>query len=141
MIATDTLVLCSSCGGRLARDHADTVCSPCRRTRIENSALHQSLIARDSSGITAAFDAAGLYGVVQYLECTPGEALDAVISSHLFPYTSGRRRGLLRQLVNMRDSSHVAAAETLHISRWTVAAYRHQLGIDHAHPSRHGGTR
>jgi hypothetical protein len=132
MLATETFVLCASCGGRLARDHNDSICSPCRRTMIERTALHQSLIARERRGISAAFDAAGVYGVAEYLECTPQQALDAVISSRLFPYVSERRLNLLRQLVGMRSSSHVAVAEVLNISRWTVATYRAQLGIDRA---------
>ena len=138
MLATETVVLCASCGGRLARDHNDSICSPCRRTMIERSALHQSLIARERRGIKSAFDAAGVYGVAEYLETTPAQALDAVISLRLFPFASERRLTMLRQLVNMRDSSHVAVAEALNISRWTVAAYRSQLGIDRVPASMNG---
>ena len=138
MLATETIVLCTSCGGRLARDNNDSICSPCRRTLIERSALQQCLIARDRAGIKTAFDAAGEYGVAEYLETTPTQALDAVISSRLFPFVSERRLTMLGQLVNMRNSSHVAVADALHISRWTVAAYRNQLGIDRAQASMNG---
>jgi hypothetical protein len=141
MIATETVVLCASCGGRLARDHSGTVCSPCQRTLIERSARRHVLIAREGPGIKTAFETSGLYGVAQYLECTPDEALDVVISSRLFPFMSERRRRLLHQLVNLRNSSHVAVAEELHISRWTVAAYRHQLGIDRVPASVNGRQR
>jgi hypothetical protein len=125
-----TVVLCTSCGRRLARDHADTICSPCRRTTIENSAQRQMLSERDLAGIKAAFDSAGLYGLAKHLDMSPSDALDALIDSRLLPQLSERRRTLLHRLVNLRDSSHVAAAEALHISRWTAAAYRRQLGID-----------
>ena len=138
MLATETIVRCSTCGGRLARDHSDTMCSPCRRTLIETSATRQALIARDRAGIKAAFDTAGVYGVAQYLESTPAQALDAIISSRLFPFVSERRLHMLRKLVGMRDSSHVAVAESLQISRWTVAAYRQQLGIDRVPASMNG---
>ncbi len=130
MLATATVVVCRSCGRRLARDHTETICSPCRRTIIENSAYREALTARDRTGIKAAFDSSGLYGVAQHLDSTPEEALDAVITSQLIPVLSAPRRALLHQLVALRDSSHVAVAEALHISRWTVAAYRRQLGID-----------
>jgi hypothetical protein len=130
MLATATVVVCRSCGRWLARDHTETICSPCRRTTIENSAYREALIARDRTGIKAAFDSSGLYGVAQHLDSTPEEALDAVIRSQLIPVLSAPRRALLHQLVRLRDSSHVAVAEALHISRWTVAAYRRQLGID-----------
>jgi hypothetical protein len=138
MLATTTTVLCASCGRQIARVHADTVCSPCRRTIIESTAEHQALLARDRSGIKTAFDSTGLNGVAKYLGTTPTEALDALFSSRLLPFVSERRRMLLHRLVGLSGSSHVAVAEALHISRWTVAAYRHQLGIDRAPASIHG---
>lgn len=130
MLATATRMLCSSCGGWLARDQTDTICSPCRRASIEHSAFRESRLARDHSAIKTAFEAAGLYGVADHLGCTPEDAMDVLVSSRLFPFISERRLALLHQLVSLRDSSHVAVAEALHISRWTVATYRHQLGID-----------
>ena len=139
MLATMTVVRCASCGSRLARDHSDTICSPCRRSSIEQSAYREARIARDHSGIKAAFHSSGLYGVADHLDSTPEDALDVLISSRLVPFISERRRPLLNQLVSLRDSSHVAVAEVLHISRWTVATYRHQLGIDRVPASMHGG--
>lgn len=121
---------CSSCGARLARDHADTTCSPCRRGMIENAAQREAGVARDSSQIKAVFDSSGLYGVADLLDSTPAEAVDVLIRSRLIPYLSERRREILRQLVTLGGSSHVAVAKQLNISRWTVAAYRQQLGID-----------
>ena len=141
MLATLTVVRCSSCDSRMARDHEDTICSPCRRANIEHSADREARIARDHSGIKAAFDSAGLYGLAAYLDSTPEEALDVLISSRIFPFISERRRKLLHQLVSLRDSSHVAVAEALHISRWTVATYRHQLGIDRVPAAMCGGGR
>jgi FixJ family two-component response regulator len=85
---------------------------------------------RDLSRIKAAFDSAGLYSVANHLDMNPSDALDVLINSGLLPQFSGRHRAVLHRLVNLRDSSHVAVAEALHISRWTVAAYRRQLGID-----------
>jgi hypothetical protein len=125
-------VLCSSCGGRLARDNTGTVCSPCRRTHIELTAHNGSLIARDSPQIKSAFESAGLYGVAQHLDCTPEEALDVLLSSQLVPFASPRRRLLLRRLVALGDRSHIAAGEALNVSRWTIATYRRQLGIGRA---------
>jgi hypothetical protein len=130
MLTTTVAVLCSSCGGRLARDNTGTVCSPCKRTHIEMSAHNGALLAGDSSRIKASFESTGLYGVAQHLNCSPEDALDVLLASQLVPFASPRRRLLLRRLVGLRDSSHVAAGEALNISRWTVATYRRQLGID-----------
>ena len=132
MLATATIDLCNSCGRQIAHDHTDTICSPCRRTTIEASAHRQSLLTRNRPDVKAAFDSGGLYSVAEYLHSSPSDALDAMINSRLLPFFSGRRRALLRRLVSMGDSSHVAVAEALDISRWTVATYRHQLGIDRA---------
>ena len=121
---------CGRCGARLARDHSDTVCSPCRRAQIEHEAQREAHTVRDGSVIKAAFDSFGLNGVAEHLGIAPAEALDVVIAARLVPYVSERRRAMLRDLVEMSDLSHVAVAKRLNISRWTVATYRHQLGID-----------
>ena len=135
MIAmTGTVVLCNSCGVRLARDHRDTICSPCRRTQIERAAHCGSVAAKQQSRIQAVFDATGLYGVADQFGCDPEAALELLLNARLLPFVSAQRRDLLRRLVGLRDLSHVDAAEALNISRWTVATYRAQLGIDR-HPS------
>ncbi len=130
MVPTVVAVLCSSCGGRLARDNTGTTCSPCRRTHIELSARRGALIARDSRAIKAAFDSFGLVGVSEHLDCTPEDAVDVLLNAQLLPFVSPRRRLILRRLVTLSDRSHIAAAQVLNISRWTVATYRRQLGID-----------
>ena len=132
MVAAAVTVRCARCGTRLARDHAGPMCSPCRRTEIEHSACSGARLIRDPSGIAAAFDAAGLYGVADHLNCSPADALDVLLSSRLVPFVSSRRHQLLRQLVALGDCSHIAAAEALNISRWTVATHRQLLGLDRA---------
>ena len=108
---------------------------------IEAAARRQSRLSRDLTGIRAAFESGGLYEVAEHLGISPTEALDVIIDTRLLPFLSERRRGLLHELVSLRSSSHVAVAEALHISRWTVATYRHQLGIDRAQASLNGGHR
>ena len=104
MTATYVAVLCSSCGGRLARDNTGTVCSPCRRTHIELTAHHGALLARDNSKIKTVFESAGLYGVAQHLGCTPEDAVDVLLTAQLLPFVSTRRRLILRRLVSARRS-------------------------------------
>ncbi len=131
MTSTASLaVLCSTCGGRLARDNTGTICSPCRRTHIEVTAHRGSVIARDLVRISAAFESSGVYGVAEVLDCSPEEALDVLLGAQLVPFATPRRRLLLRQLVGLRDRTHIAAGEAMHVSRWTIATYRRQLGID-----------
>ena len=128
--ATDTVTLCVSCGARLARDHAGTICSPCRRTQIEHAAHCGSVAARERAQLKALFDSSGLYGVADRLNCDPGNALEVLLNARLLPFVSAPRRALLHELVALRDLSHVDAAVALDISRWTVATYRGLLGID-----------
>ena len=85
MVARNAAVLCASCGARLAHDHLDTICSPCRRTEIERSARRSAVLAKDSSQVRAAFEASGLYGVAEQLHCSPGDALDVVLAARLVP--------------------------------------------------------
>ena len=122
--------LCMWCGARLARDHVDTMCSPCRRSGIERAAKRSAELARESTRIRAAFYAFGLYGVAEQLRCSPEDALDAALEARVIPIASPRRQELLRRLVALRDRSHVEAAQAIGISRWTVASYRSQLGIE-----------
>jgi hypothetical protein len=125
-------VLCSSCGGRLARDNTGTICSPCRRTHIEHAAHLGAIAPRDVPRIKAAFDSLGIYGVAKHLGCTAEDALDVLVNAQLLPFVSARRRLLLRQLIGLNDMSHIAAGEALSVSRWTIATYRRQLGIERA---------
>lgn len=124
-----TTPACSMCGARLAHDHVDTICSPCRRAQIERDARREAYVARGSSVSKAAFDSFGLEGVAEHLGIAPAEALDVLIAARIVPYVSERRRAKLRELVTMGDLSHVAVARRLNVSRWTVAAYRQQLGL------------
>ena len=133
-VKTDAVTLCVSCGARLARDHGGTICSPCRRTQIESAAHCGSVAAKERTQLKASFDSSGLYGVADRLRCDPGDALEVLLNARLLPFVSAQRRALLHELVALRDLSHVDAAEALNISRWTVATYRTQLGIDR-HPS------
>ena len=133
--ATDTVTLCVSCGARLARDHGGTICSPCRRTQIESAAHCGSVAATQRSQLKSLFDSSGLYGVADRLRCDPGDALEVVLNARLLPFVSAQRRALLHELVALRDLSHIDAAEALSISRWTVATYRRQLGIERHPPS------
>ena len=73
-----------------------------------------------------------MHGVAKHLDCTLEDALDVLLSAQLLPFASSRRRQVLRRLVGLEGSTHIAAGETLGISRWTVATYRRQLGLARA---------
>ena len=122
---------CESCTALLARDNRGTQCSPCRRGQIEAMARRAALVTRDPGGARQAFAVRGLHGVAAQLRCTADEAIDVVAMLGLLPPAYRRRIELLRRLVALDRVSHVAAAQALGLSRWTVATYRRDLGIDH----------
>jgi hypothetical protein len=126
----DCIARCGTCSARLARDNSGTTCSPCRRSEIESMARRSALVTRDPDGARLAFADAGLGGVAAQLRCTAEEALDVVVMLNLLPPAYRRRVPLLRQLVALERASHIAAAEALGLSRWTVATYRRDLGLD-----------
>ena len=127
---------CESCAARLARDNHGTQCSPCRRGEIETMARRASLVTRDPGGARRAFAGRGLHGVAAQLRCSADEAIDVVAMLGLLPPTYRRRMDVLRRLVALDQVSHVAAAEALGLSRWTVATYRRDLGLDVGHDDR-----
>jgi hypothetical protein len=124
------VMVCVHCGAHLAHDHDDSLCSPCRRAAIEKAAHREALVARNRTQIEQTFNQAGLYGVAGFLQTTPEEALDVLIRARIVPFASERRRKVLEHIVASNHRSHVALADELRISRWTVAAYRRQLGIE-----------
>ncbi len=139
MLATMTVVRCSSAAAAGSGPHRHDLLALPRSQHRAFRLPGGTHCPRPLDASRRRSDSFGLYGVADHLDSTPEEALDVLISSRLFPFISERRRTLLHQLVSLRDSSHVAVAEALHISRWTVATYRHQLGIDRVPVSMHGG--
>ena len=123
-------IRCESCAALLARDNHGPQCSPCRRGQIEVMARRASLVTRDPDGARRAFAGRGLHGVAAQLRCSADEAIDVVAMLGLLPPAYRRRVDVLRRLVALDRVSHVAAAVELGLSRWTVATYRRDLGID-----------
>ena len=131
------VAVCETCSARLARDNSGRVCSPCRRSELEALARRAALVTRDPAGAGRAFDDAGLGGVAGHLACGIEDALDVVVMLGLLPAAYRRRLPVLRELVRLDRASHIAAAEALGLSRWTVATYRRDLGLDRSAPMRH----
>jgi len=132
----DRPAVCESCSARLARDNSGRVCSPCRRSELESMARRAALVTSDPVGVGHAFEATGLGGVAGHLGCSIEDALDVVVMLGLLPAAYRRRLPVLRQLVLLDGASHIAAAEALGLSRWTVATYRRDLGLDRSGPAR-----
>jgi hypothetical protein len=127
---------CSRCGATLATDNHSARCSPCVRSELEHAARRAALATRDTAGVRRNFEESGLPGVALHLGCSLVDALDVVLTSGLLPAGYRRRGDVLRRLVELGDVAHVSAADTLGLSRWTVATYRRDLGLERTSSSR-----
>ena len=96
---------------RLARDNTATVCSPCRRTHIEN--VRASLGSRQpeiAAAVKAAFDSPGSTESPDISAARPEDALDVLSTSQLLPFVSGAAPAVAATARRADDMSHVAAA-------------------------------
>jgi hypothetical protein len=90
------------------------------------------LVDRDE--LVSIFEADGLAGLAERLDCGLVDAFEVAVANGLVPTSYRRRMAIVRQLIDCAHLPHVAAADRLGISRWTVASYRRDLRL-------HRGTR
>jgi hypothetical protein len=121
---------CDRCSCRLAADNVGRLCSPC--ARAQRAGLANGALRLDPAAVAAAFERGGVPAVVDALGCRAEEAIAAAIGAGVLPALYLRRIDVLAELVHHRELSHVAAAERTGLSRWTVATYRRDLGMDRA---------
>lgn len=95
-------------------------------------ARRAALITVDPPGVRRSFAAEGFAGVLNHLRCSRDDTLEVLLALGLVPAAYRRRLDLARELVALDGLSHVAAAGLLGVSRWTVATYRRELGLDRA---------
>jgi hypothetical protein len=124
---------CARCGCVLAADNLSSLCSPCARSERERES--NAGLRLDPAAVRAAFARGGAAAVVAELGCRPEEAIVGAVAAGVLSPLYLRRIGVLAQLMELHELSHVAAAERTGLSRWTVATYRRDLGLDGARTS------
>jgi hypothetical protein len=88
--------------------------------------------AVDRGELARHFEADGLAGLAERLDTELADAFEVALAHGLVPASYRRRTAVVRQLVECAHLPHVAAAEHLGLSRWTVASYRKDLRLHRA---------
>jgi hypothetical protein len=120
---------CPRCGCRLARDNNDNHCSPCRFALTIDE--HRELLLDDEATpeYQAAFESGGVVELAHVADCSVGDAIGLAIRSGLVPRRWRSSEDKLRALVELEGVRHVEVAVRLGVSRWTVATWRDELGL------------
>lgn len=71
----------------------------------------------------------GIVGLARRHATTPAVIVASLLASGVLPRHLRRYERLLADLCELDHLSHSAAARQLHVTRWTVAAWRKRLGI------------
>jgi hypothetical protein len=124
--------MCHSCRALLARDNPGPKCSPCGRRDLLSSHTGVASFAVDRTELSDCFQADGLAGLAERLDCNLVDAFEVALANGLVPASYRRRTLLVRELVECAHLPHVAAADRLGLSRWTVASYRKELRLHRA---------
>lgn len=120
---------CPRCGCRLARDNTDTHCSPCRFALTLEA--HRALVVDDEPKPEHrnAFKEGGVHALAEVASCSVEEAISLAIREGLVPRRWRSSEEKLLQLVKFEGIRHVEVAARLGVSRWTVATWRDELGL------------
>ncbi|HLG91801.1 MAG TPA: hypothetical protein VKY15_02335 [Acidimicrobiales bacterium] len=116
---------CSECNCVLARDNRDTMCWPCRRQRALAAQEASALMLRRRE----AFEHGRIPALAEMMGVDTAEAIRYAVESGILPRRWRSQIDCLIRLSEMPEASHVHAAQALGVSRWTVADWRRQLGL------------
>jgi hypothetical protein len=72
----------------------------------------------------------GILRLIEIHNSTAEEMVTALLKTGVLPSRLKRYQQLIVRMVEMPNDSHSEAARKLHVTRWTVAAWRERLGID-----------
>ncbi|MGH9205546.1 MAG: hypothetical protein ACRD1G_03150 [Acidimicrobiales bacterium] len=132
---------CSECHCNLARDNRDTMCWPCRR--------RQAISAQEASAVDLrrqeAFEQGRVPALAHELDSDNAEAIRYAVEEGILPRRWRSHLEDLIRLAEMPGASHVDAAEAIGVSRWTIANWRRQMGLEpgrgETRPRRDGASR
>lgn len=61
---------------------------------------------------------------------TAEELVSSLLKTGVLPSRLKRYQRLIVEMVEMPNESHSEVARKLHVTRWTIAAWRQRLGVD-----------
>jgi hypothetical protein len=77
----------------------------------------------------------GILRLIEKHNSTAAEMVSTLLKTGVLPSRLKRYQSLIVEMVEMPNESHSEVARKLHVTRWTIAAWRQRLGIA-AHESR-----
>jgi len=77
----------------------------------------------------AKFRQGGIHALAEELDTTPQEAIAVAIHEGMLPRRWRTSQEKLCALLDLEGLKHVEAAQRLGVSRWTIATWRDQLGL------------
>lgn len=121
--------VCNTCSCYLAFDNTDSDCSPCA-TKI---AKQRWVFMSNHPSYVITSESLAKEGIVQLIESHNSTAkvmVSTLLKTGALPSRFKRYEQLIVQMVELPHDSHSAVARKLHVTRWTIAAWRQRLGIN-----------
>jgi hypothetical protein len=72
----------------------------------------------------------GIYRLIETHSSTAEEMVSSLLKTGVLPSRLKRYQHLIVEMVELSNESHSVIARKLHVTRWTIAAWRQRLGID-----------
>lgn len=121
--------VCNTCSCYLAFDNTDSECSPCAtkmaKQRWVFMSNHPSYVITSES-----LAKEGIYRLIETHNSTSEEMVSSLLKTGVLPSRLKRYQRLIVEMVEMPNESHSEVARKLHVTRWTIAAWRQRLGVD-----------
>ena len=68
--------------------------------------------------------------MIETHKSTAEEMVSSLLKTGVLPGRLKRYQRLIVEMVEMPNESHSEVARKLHVTRWTIAAWRQRLGVD-----------
>lgn len=68
--------------------------------------------------------------MIETHKSTAEEMVSSLLKTGVLPSRLKRYQRLIVEMVEMPNESHSEVARKLHVTRWTIAAWRQRLGVD-----------
>ena len=121
--------ICNACSCYLAFDNTDPECSPCATKNAKQRWVfmsnHPSYVITSES-----LTKEGIYRLIETHNSTAAEMVSSLLKTGVLPSRLKRYQRLIVEMVEMPNESHSEVARKLHVTRWTIAAWRQRLGAD-----------
>ena len=129
MTVLESRVVCARCHCMLAADNTNDQCGPCLKTTAKARVLGLGDAAGSGFDPGVPLSSIGIESYAEHLGVSVSAAISQAFTARKLSETLRHAEPLLIQLVSLRALGHVAAAEELGVTRWTIQSWRNELGL------------